>query len=500
MQLLLLLLLHWQQRTHALQCAPVCDSKQEMQVELVTPLFGDQHALSIFKNLLASNIFRQIRSSSKSTKDNSMIDDTSKGQSGTSLSVAPAVRLRLRFIPLRDCVSAVQSDAPAHHAPIVIGPSLSQSQQGATNAIHRAAMAGDVRLVMALVAMLDAVAPGGKVLSLRSGEGLTALDHLIRGGRVGPVRTLLKTYGHLCMEGVESGHDSPFHNAVTAAEPAVLPHIAATAKQYERRLERHIDMFAAWGGGSSTSHVTGLPQRSPIVGHLDCTRELLAVTREVASYTSSLVPGSMHRRSYLATMACNPCATDKALGRPALMHAAANGHTRVVEALIWKGVPFKVRDASSRTPLHVAAEAGWLDVVTLLILQLDIGRPHLEEAGSRKSNLNSTSSLSADAAVSSLSASKSDALMLEGGPFRVGSLDVNGMTAEALARANGHLEVAALLQAARTLEDKESGMARHKRRGSMAAHAVLSSGESSANNSVSGTDADEYIYPCDDAL
>ena len=46
--------------------------------------------------------------------------------------------------------------------------------------------------------------------------------------------------------------------------------------------------------------------------------------------------------------------TESEHGRTALMLGAANGHTAVVQTLIHKGVPYRVRDKICRTPLHVA--------------------------------------------------------------------------------------------------------------------------------------------------
>jgi hypothetical protein len=84
------------------------------------------------------------------------------------------------------------------------------------------------------------------------------------------------------MDGVEGGgggaagtasHNSPFHSAVLGSGSAILPALAAAARTYERRRERHCDMFAAWGvggggggnGGGSGGHAQ---RRSAIVGEL----------------------------------------------------------------------------------------------------------------------------------------------------------------------------------------------------------------------------------------
>ena len=45
---------------------------------------------------------------------------------------------------------------------------------------------------------------------------------------------------------------------------------------------------------------------------------------------------------------------DKEKGRTALALAAAKGHVEVVDTLIKAGIPFKIRDSYSQTPLHIA--------------------------------------------------------------------------------------------------------------------------------------------------
>mmetsp|Transcript_5589 Transcript_5589/g.8436 ORF Transcript_5589/g.8436 Transcript_5589/m.8436 type:complete len:696 (-) Transcript_5589:78-2165(-) len=435
----------------------------------------------------------------------------------------PMIRLKLRFIPLRLCMGIdlpVQTVHPSRVA------ASEKSVHHKTSAIHLAAMNGDVRLLKALFGMLESVYPGGKALNARCEDGFTPLDHLIRGHHIKEIKLMLKWFGKSCMEGFEDGSNTPFHTAALSREPHVLPFLSNFCKSSDRRFERQSGIFSDWdidyrssavvnvnreplvdfrdksgmtalniackGGDYSTSriliHTCGanpslpdLKGMTPLMhasteGHLKCV-SLLLQERVESEAGSSVVPGSMVRKSLLASMKCKPCATDKRNGRTALAMAASKGHFEIVEALVLSGIPFRVRDFSCQTPLHLAAEAGHLKVVKFLV--------------SKMTEKTYSSALKGKAEVF---AQSSDALMLEGGPFRVESLDVNGCSALTLAEKNGHHLVAKFLGG--VSENGNGKVEREWARKRDAQKGVSSVSESSG--SLVFSDLDEYSYPAEE--
>eukprot|EP00903_Cladosiphon_okamuranus_P019583 g18011.t1 len=348
----------------------------------------------------------------------------------------PAVRLRLRFIPLWDCLS----------------------DGGAVNglgALHAAARDGDARLVTSLVHLWQSLSPGSQVLSLPCRRGLTPIQHCIEAGKESALRELLRGIAKdslRCGGGGsgEEGGDTPLHTAVKAGEEGMLKMLLDQTRRAEMNPSRIVTALRFGLGSSPNTSVDALGSdgltplalsalcgnesmvrcllneganaasadargMTPIAyaahgGHLLAVRALLEA--KATGGPGSGVPGL--RRSKLARLRCAPCKTNEdGMGPVAL--AAASGSAEVVSELLRSGIPYRTRDRDGRTPLHLAAQSGHVPVLRVLDVVVPRG---------------------------------DNTWMMDGGPFRLRNLDLYGRTAHATALQHNHPQAAAFLEAA----------------------------------------------------
>ncbi|CAM9731248.1 unnamed protein product [Discosporangium mesarthrocarpum] len=358
-------------------------------------------------------------------------------------------------------------------------------------------------MLQALVTLFEKISPGSRPLSLTCTRGLTPVMHCVEAGRVDVLRALLRANGRKCLQAGSqegTGENSPLQTAVRMGEEGMLRLLLGATRRHElpsRVLNAlrfglpsrnssppSVDVvdqegltllaLAAKNGNPSMvralldegadASIADMVGMTPLAhaakcGQAGAARVLLKA--RVAGIGSG-VPGL--RRSKLARMACCPCKTDENGVGPVSL-AAANGHAHVLSILIQAGVPFRTRDKMGRTPLHHAAANGHLEVLQLLVGEMKKtemrktaagagkGGPGAWEGGTTRSEESQEGGIGAGDTnpypnPNGHSHSQHHSLMIEGGPFKLTSLDLKGRTACAEALENGHAEAATYLQTA----------------------------------------------------
>ncbi|CAM9264484.1 unnamed protein product [Ectocarpus fasciculatus] len=398
-----------------------------------------------------------------------------KGAGAGGSRLGPAVRLRLRFIPLWDCLP----------------------DGGGANglgALHAAARDGDARLVTSLAHLWQRLSPASQVLSLPCRRGLTPIQHCIEAGKESALRELLRGIARDSVRGGgQEGKDSPLHTAVKAGEGGMLKMLLAQSRRNEipsRVLnalrfglatppntmvdslgsdgltplalaaiygnESMVRCLLEEGANAASVDARGM---TPIAhasrgGHLLAVRALLKA--KATGATGSGVAGLS--RSRLARMACAPCKTNEdGMGPIAL--AAASGSAQVVSELLRADIPYRTRDRDGRTPLHLAAMSGHIPVLRVLVEEMrkdnDKGGAAGGGGGGRGGGDGKDVLPPGD-----------NTLMMDGGPFRLRNLDLYGRTAHATALLHNHPQAAAFLEAAEAELEPHKRPSSSMRRGS----------------------------------
>ncbi|CAM9190813.1 unnamed protein product [Ectocarpus sp. 12 AP-2014] len=398
-----------------------------------------------------------------------------KGTGAGGSRLGPAVRLRLRFIPLWDCLA----------------------DGGGVNglgALHAAARDGDARLVTSLAHLWQRLSPGSQVLSLPCRRGLTPIQHCIEAGKENALRELLRGIARDSVRGGgPEGKDSPLHTAVKAGEEGMLKMLLAQSRRNEipsRVLnalrfglatppnttvdslgsdgltplalaaiygnESMVRCLLEEGANAASVDARGM---TPIAhasrgGHLLAVRALLKA--KSTGGTGSGVAGLS--RSRLARMACAPCKTNEdGMGPIAL--AAASGSAQVVSELLRADIPYRTRDRDGRTPLHLAAMSGHVPVLRVLVEEMRKDNNKCGAAGGGGGRGGGGKDVLPPG---------DNTLMMDGGPFKLRNLDLYGRTAHATALLHNHPQAAAFLEAAEAELEPHKRLGSSMRRGSSA--------------------------------
>ncbi|CAN0486303.1 unnamed protein product, partial [Laminaria digitata] len=122
--------------------------------------------------------------------------------------------------------------------------------------------------------------------------------------------------------------------------------------------------------------------------------------------------------------------------------AAAGGSAQVVSELLRADIPYRTRDREGQTPLHHAARFGHISVLRVLV-----GEMRRDKNGGGGGGGRSGSGGGGENEQAALPGGD-NTLMMDGGPFKLRSLDLSGRTAHATALAYDQRQAAAFLEAA----------------------------------------------------